>query len=211
MKGRQLPWIVAAIALIAFIASFSELQRMRRRFGEVTHHQFHDHQDVRRYIIKAAMADLDHPIVVIGDSITEMARFPKTIGDRPVVNAGIGGASIEDFEVLAPGLLENANPSLIVVALGTNDDATAIGRHYAALLLSLKRISPRLLAVSVTPQGGADLKNEQIEDAAARAGVPLIRIKLPDGSLLPDDLHLNGSGYQKWIPALVAAISDALA
>jgi hypothetical protein len=85
---RAFPRVIAIVATVAFVASFSELQRIRTRFGEVTRHQFHDHQDVRAYMIKAALADLDQPIVVLGDSITEMARLPETINGHPVVNAG---------------------------------------------------------------------------------------------------------------------------
>jgi hypothetical protein len=66
-----------SILTVAFVASFSELQRMRARFSEVTRHQYHDRQDVRAYMIKAALAELDQPIVVL--SITEMARLPETI------------------------------------------------------------------------------------------------------------------------------------
>jgi hypothetical protein len=60
---------------------------MRARFGDVTRHQFHDYQDVRLFMIRAALDELDQPIVIIGDSITEMSRLPETIYGRPVVNA----------------------------------------------------------------------------------------------------------------------------
>lgn len=206
---RAAPWIIAAIAIVAFGASFSELQRMRGRFGEVTRHQFHDHQDVRQFEIKAALIDAQSPIVVIGDSITEMARLPEEIGGHPVVNAGIGGASIEDFQVLARNIFQRSTPSLIVVALGTND-GPSIRPQYAALLSSLKAFSPRLLALGLTPQDGASAKNDQIKDAAESEGVRYIEMPLPDGSILPDRIHLNAAGYRVWTPALVAAISGPL-
>jgi hypothetical protein len=49
-------------------------------------------------MIRAAMEGLDRPIVILGDSITEMARLPETIGTHPVVNAEIGGATIAVFD-----------------------------------------------------------------------------------------------------------------
>jgi hypothetical protein len=108
----SIPWFVAIIAVIAFAASFSELQRMRGRFGEVTRHHVHDHKDVRQFMIGAALAGTDRPIVVFGDSITEMARLPETIEGHPVVNAGIGDTLIIEFVSLAPKLLEGVEPSL---------------------------------------------------------------------------------------------------
>ena len=48
--------------------------RFMQRFGEVSRHQFHDHQDVREFMIRAALDGLTEPAVVIGDSITEMSQ-----------------------------------------------------------------------------------------------------------------------------------------
>ena len=36
----------------------------------------HPHFDVRKFIIRAALQDAEKPIVVIGDSITEMGEIP---------------------------------------------------------------------------------------------------------------------------------------
>jgi hypothetical protein len=107
---RAIPWTLAVLFFVAFVASFSELQRMRVRFGEVTRHNFHDHQDVREFIIRAALDGLDRPVVIFGDSLVEMAEFPKAICGRPVVNAGIGGSKTSDFLRMAPLLLEHSTP-----------------------------------------------------------------------------------------------------
>ena len=206
---HAIPWIIAVTLLVAFGASYSELQRMRGRFGEVTRHQFHDHKDVRHFIIKAALVGLDHPIVVIGDSITEMARLPETIGDKPVVNAGIGGATIADFQAIAPRLLQDSSPSLIVIALGANDaGSNSVQRDYTALLSTLKKLTPRLLVIAVTPMDGSDLINAQIKTVADSEGVQFVEMPVPKGSMLPDRIHLTTAGYRKWTPALVAAISE---
>jgi hypothetical protein len=37
---RAFPSVIAIVATLAFVASFSEIQRMRTRFGEVIRHQF---------------------------------------------------------------------------------------------------------------------------------------------------------------------------
>jgi GDSL-like lipase/acylhydrolase family protein len=209
MRGRQLPWIVAAIALIAFVASFTELQRMRRRFGEVTHHQFHDHQDVRRYIIKAALAGLDQPIVVIGDSITEMARLPDTICGRPVVNAGIGGATIRDFQSLSIWD-DTARPSLIVIALGANDAAADdAAQDFSILISRLKAMTPNILAVAVASPDPSQATNRKIALAAHAADIPLIDEPIPAEDIF-DGMHLKRSGYAIWIPSVVGAAESSL-
>jgi len=205
---RTLPWVIAVVATVAFVASFSELQRMRVRFGEVTSHQFHDHQDVRAYMIRAALADLDQPIVVLGDSITEMARLPETINGHSVVNAGVGGAGIGDFISLAPRLLDGVKPSLCVVALGANDiGSTSAGVHYTVMLSRLKTICPKLLAYAVIPLEGSDLINKQIRAAAEVDSVPFVETPVPPGATLPDHIHLNAAGQRAWTAGLVAAIA----
>lgn len=69
------------------------------------------------------------------------------------------------------------------------------------------KFSLKVLAVAVTKQEGFEQNNFEIESAAANASVPLICIKLPPGSTLPDHLHLNAAGYMRWTPDLVAAIT----
>jgi hypothetical protein len=205
---RAFHWVLVVVGFVGFAASFSELQRMRGRFGEATRHHIHDHQDARQFMIRAALADLHQPIVVIGDSITEMAKLPEAIGDKPVVNAGISGATISDFFPLVPRILDGARPSLCAIALGANDVGSSLARlDYAALLLRLKTLCPSILAFAVTPMNGSDMINTQIRAAALDADVPFVEMPLPDGSTLADHIHLNTFGYRTWIPALVAAIS----
>jgi lysophospholipase L1-like esterase len=200
---RTASWVIAAVALIAFAAAFSELQRMRQRFGEVTRHQFHDHRDVRQFMIRAALDGLDQPIVFLGDSITEMARLPESIAGHPVVNAGIGGALISDID--APRLLDGSKPHLIVVALGANDiGSTSVETAYAALLSQLKQISPRLLAVAVTPMTRAQEVNAAIKAAAQREKVEFIEPAYPEGIVMEDGTHLKSAGYKIWLPSIVS-------
>jgi hypothetical protein len=114
---RTVPWVIAAVCFLAFGASYLELQRVRQRFGEVTQRPYHDDQDVRQLIIKAALADASEPIVMIGDSITEMAPLPAEIAGHPVVDAGIGGISTSGYKLLAAPLFEGVRPYAVVIAL----------------------------------------------------------------------------------------------
>lgn len=149
---RAMPWFIATVFAIAFAASFSELQRMRSRFGEVTQHKVHDHQDVRRIVIRAQLAETDSPIVIIGDSITEMAHFPERISGKRVINAGIGGATIRDYIVQAPKILDGSRPSLIVVAIGANDIGSVTRQADLDNLLSVLKPRAPILVVDL-PNG----------------------------------------------------------
>lgn len=189
------------------------MQRAREHLAELNRYQVrnHLHFQVREFMIRIALQQADRPVVVIGDSITEMARLPETIDERPVVNAGVGGATIEDFQRLGPDLLHDAKPSFVAVALGTNNvGSNSIRQNYADLLKKLKKYSPRLLAVAVPPRDGSDQINPQIKDAAESEGVPFLEMPLPEGSTIADRIHLNAAGYSKWTPAIVSRLSREL-
>lgn len=204
----MLPWLIAGVAIMAFGATFSELERLRVRFGEVTRHKFHDHQDVRQAMIRMALSNLDQPIVVMGDSLTEMARFPETICGKPVVNAGVGGATISDFNFLAPRLLDGVTPSLVVVALGANDAGSlTVQRDYSALVSKLGKLAPILIAMPAVGLGAAEV-NGAIDAALEGEKVSLVEVTIKDG-FLKDGIHLSATGYKTWTPAIVASVSNA--
>ncbi|MFU0448745.1 SGNH/GDSL hydrolase family protein, partial [Pseudocitrobacter faecalis] len=79
--------------------------------------------------------------VFMGDSITEMARLPEAIAGRPVVNAGIAGATVDDFNSIALSLLDDHKPSVIVIELGTNNQLGTIRTGYRSLLQKLRGTS----------------------------------------------------------------------
>jgi len=174
---------------------------MRKRFGEVTHHQYHDHQDIRKFEIRAAVDGLDSPIVVLGDSIVEMARLPETLCGKPVLNAGIGGSTSADFLYLTPKLLKGVKPAFVVVALGANDgNAQAAQKDYGTLLTLLKGIAPRVLAIPTTSV------DEVYRGEANSVRVPFLEISMPKEMMI-DDVHFNAMGYRRWTHALVDSIT----
>jgi len=197
---RAVPWIVAAVAAVGLAATFLELQRERGRQGR--HPALY-----REFIIRSELAEATAPILVIGDSITEGARLPREIGGRAVVNGGISGATVEDFERIAPALVAG-KPSFVVIALGTNGTAESLRTSYPALLSRLKPLSALVMAVGVTPQAGAELKNAAIKAAADREGIHFFTVALPAGSTRLDGIHLNDAGYRIYTSALAAEISD---
>jgi lysophospholipase L1-like esterase len=199
---RAIPWIIAAIALLGLAASFFELQRERDR-------QRRHHALFREFVIRSDLAEAKAPILVIGDSITEGAKFPREIAGRTVINGGISGATVEDFERIVPTLVAG-KPSFVVIALGTNNTAESLRASYPALLHRLKALSPNIMAVGVTPQADAELKNAAIKAAADREGIRFFTVPLPAGSTRLDGVHLNDAGYRIYTPTLTAEISDRI-
>ena len=203
---RALPWILAITFLVGFVASFTELQRMRNRFGEVSQHRFHDHAAVREFMIRAALTGATAPIVVLGDSITEMAPLSRQLCGRPVVNAGVGGQTIREARQLAPRLLEDQGAFLLVLAVGANDAGSPTAqRDFADLIDAARPLSTRpLVAIAVAADGAT---NQAIEAAAVARGIRFIDPHLPSGTKMLDGIHFTAAAYQAWVPALEAAIS----
>jgi lysophospholipase L1-like esterase len=67
-------------------------------------------------------------------------------------------------------------------------------------------LSPRLLAIAVTPARGSESINIAVKAAAQSEGVQFVEMPMPVGSTLADHIHLNAAGYRIWTPALVTAI-----
>lgn len=203
---RALPWVLAITFLVGFVASFAELQRMRNRFGEVSQHTFHDHAAVREFMIRAALTGAAAPIVVLGDSVTEMAPLPRKLCGRPVINAGVGGQTIREAKRLARRLLEEQGAFLLVLAVGANDAGSPTAqRDFVDLVETVKRLSTRpLVAIAVAAD---EATNRAIEAAAVARGIRFADPHLPPGAKMPDGIHFTAAAYRAWVPALEAAIS----
>lgn len=220
---RALPWLVSAVLLVAFGASFSELQRMRKRFGEAsTPVHYHVHADVRRAIIAQQLARTDAPIVVLGDSLIEAATLPSEICGRPVVNAGIGGATLMDFRVAGLQFLSGSRPALIFIALGMND---AWGRSQTfesdltQLIEQARRISPNVAAFGIpAAEAGAlvddsaalnEAITKQNQTYAKTMGAAFSRPPSLGGGHTIDGIHIAPGAYKQWAGSLIAAIETA--
>jgi lysophospholipase L1-like esterase len=199
-----LPWIVAVICFVAFGASSSEVHRLKTRIGAVSRHVVHDHADVRRFMIAAKLAETDQPVVVYGDSITEMAELPRQLCGRTVVNAGIGGMASWEAAQMASRLFER-QPFLIALAFGANDvGSSAIEQNYSELIRTAKRLSPRVISISDT----ADLATESaIGRAAVAAELLYTNPAIPPALKMADGIHYTAAAYRIWLAALEAAIT----
>jgi lysophospholipase L1-like esterase len=194
----------------------------------------HEHGDVRLFMIHAHLARATHPIVVLGDSITEAATLPDAICNHPVVNAGIGGVGVDELLAVAPSLLQGKDPALVVVAIGTNDAHASEGQEerfrasYARLLRTLAGVSPRLAVANIPPvapggpltqavhldPGLIDRFNQVLPNLADAAGASFIDIHqalTADGPpAMLDGVHLAPATYDLWDAAMLKGIKTAL-
>jgi hypothetical protein len=182
--------------------------------------------DIRVFVIRSQLSQADHPVVFIGDSITEAALLPASICGRGVINAGIGGVSAPYYSSLVNKLFENTSISAAIVALGTND---AMPRNanfrsdYESLLNSLVSRTKKLVLVGLPPtEDGllgshidaeqADLTNLTISQIAQERKLPFVDLRsvFQEGKATIDGIHLSAAGYHWWTPAIVKAASAAL-
>jgi lysophospholipase L1-like esterase len=196
---KAVPWIIAAVCFLAFGASCLQLQRMRRRL-----HAYQDHRDVRQFVIRAALADASQPIVVIGDSITEMAPLPAEIAGHPVVNAGIVGISTAGYKLLARRFFEGFHPYAVAIALGANDIGSSNLRADANELIAvIKTFTPRIVVSSTATDQAT---SSQIREAAEGSGVRFVEADIPETLKMKDGVHFTAAGYRVWLPQITSAV-----
>ncbi|MBR1249408.1 SGNH/GDSL hydrolase family protein [Bradyrhizobium sp. AUGA SZCCT0169] len=199
---RAIPWILAIVSTIAFAASFSELTRVRKRFGEITQHTFHDHTDVRQAIIRTSLSQATRPIIIVGDSIAEMAPLPIEVSGHEVINAGIGGITSRELVWISPRFLEGVTATLIVVSTGANDVGSALNvEEYSKLLRVLKPHAQQLLVMPST-QDEAVITN--LKKACVDNAVDILVVAIPTEGRMPDGVHLNRTGYRIWMQTLAS-------
>lgn len=167
----------------------------------------------------------NHPIVFLGDSITDEGDWSKLFPDLPVENRGIGGDT-------TLGVLNRLDqiiamkPSQIFLMIGTNDlcfgrsiSATTTNYHNILNRLHTKLPNTKIYVQSVLPfndtifpsrslRTNKNIKqlNIEIKKLAQSYNYPYIDLtpafSAPDGRLPAsytiDGLHLNDSGYLLW-------------
>jgi lysophospholipase L1-like esterase len=224
---RIFPWIFTAILTVALIATFVELEKTKAKLTVATRPLlFHVHADVRREIIRQQVARATNPIIIVGDSIVEAATLPAFLCGHPVVNAGIGGATVTDFRLAGTDFLGKSKPSLVVIALGMNDalgQSASFAGDMGSFLAMVRTTSPDILGFGITDtENGALVKDSARTNqiiAAENADYSDIMNSTEQRFAMPppfhahhtiDGVHLNGSAYDAWLAELVAAISNRL-
>ena len=139
--------------------------------------------------------------LVIGDSLTEIGRWPTMCGHDPVA-AGISGARSDTWLPRAKAIADTVKPAFAVLALGTND-VLSQGRlgPYEELAASLSGY--RLVAVPVhqmpaAPPAAVREANRRIAKAAAPTAEAIV-------AATTDGVHLTAEDYARWFGAIEKA------
>jgi hexosaminidase len=172
----------------------------------------------------SAMPTIDQPIIMLGDSITEGARWNELFNNPNVINRGIGGDTSSGVLKRLDEVIRH-KPRKLFLMIGTNDigfglDTQTIVRNIESILTQVKEQSPstEIFVQSVLPVNisasspflhnnkGILLLNEQIKKQCAGLNIEYIDLHLHflDGNenlrseLTNDGLHLLGTGYLLW-------------
>lgn len=136
-------------------------------------------------------------IVMLGDSHTQIANWPKLTGCDAIANFGVGGNTSEQMLARVPSVVAAAPRAVFVMA----DDDVADSVDTQANVAKIK---------SVLGAAGIDVF---VQSPPVHASGPLSNGVHPDvvipfdvSDLLPDGIHLRRSGYAKWRDALAPMI-----
>lgn len=120
--------------------------------------QARDHWDVRLAISKLQVLTVGTGgVLMIGDSITEQFWWTTIAGQR-IVNAGQGGAGIDEAIIVADEMLPVAKPKVVALMIGVNDcvrgaeaNPTAWGVKYRMLLAKIHAAGAVPVPVNILP------------------------------------------------------------
>ncbi|HET6884195.1 MAG TPA: platelet-activating factor acetylhydrolase IB subunit [Pirellulales bacterium] len=188
---------------------------------------------------RASQGDVD--LIFIGDSITEgwagdrgKDVWQKFYGSRKAMNAGISGDRTQHvLWRLEHGNLDNIQPKLAVVMIGTNNSGTDspndIAAGVTAIVERLREKLPdtKVLLLGIFPRGkNADDPNRTVNVATNEIiktlndGKSVYYLDISndflsaDGRLpsevMPDLLHPNQRGYEIWAEAIEPKVAELL-
>ena len=117
-----------------------------------------DHWDVRLAISKLQVLTVGTGgVLMIGDSITEQFWW-TTIGGQRIINAGQGGAGIDQALIVADAMLPVAKPKVVALMIGVNDcvrggeaDPVAWGQKYRTLLAKIHAAGAVPIPINILP------------------------------------------------------------
>lgn len=166
-------------------------------------------------------------VIFIGDSVVQYAPLPSTICGRTVVNAGVGGVTVDWISNVVQNWFAGSRPSLVILAAGVNDAipnrhvSTSFRSSYAKIIRNLVRVAP-VIVVAIAPikPGPTTVKvgydpdlipkfNEAIK---SQAGIIVVdeTERLSSPVTTTDGIHFSREGYAIWLDAIRAAAAKAI-
>lgn len=217
-------WGLACLLMGSLIGQAAETGSQNKFEGEVAAYEAADRRQ----------APPARPVLFVGSSSLRMWEdLPAAFPDRPVLNRGFGGSTMDDLLHFRERLVLRYRPRVVAVYEGDNDLAQGqtperVLERYREFLDWMQRELPGtrviLLAVKPSPTRQKLLEAQRIVNAGLlrfateRPGVyfadtfsPLLNAEgLPDPRwFVKDQLHLNGDGYRVWVPLLRGALDLA--
>ncbi len=203
--------------------------------GEQVAHLDRYEQEIQKFeeADKAKMPAKSGILFVGSSSIRMWQSAEKDFAPMPVLNRGFGGSTLPEVTYYAERIIVKYQPRLIVFYCGENDivegAAPAVAfQNFKKLcgILEQKMPATPMLFISQKPSNDRwkiwkeiDQYNDMVRQFAL-SRPNLLRFAdvrelmktssgTPDSSLfLPDQLHLNEKGYQKWVALLKPVISE---
>ncbi len=235
MKRMMIPFLTAALSVCALFAQQHSITPMPRDANWI--------KRVERDAAQARKGGWD--VVFIGDSITDFWQthgrdeWAKAFAPFKALNLGISADRTEHvLWRLDNGQLENNQPKLFIVMIGTNNTGhrPASEESTADTVAGIKAILDRLAQKAphskvllhaifprgATPQDAHRQRNEainaEIQKFADNKRVFWMNINdkflQPDGTLskeiMPDLLHPNAKGYAIWAEAILPFIQKSV-
>lgn len=221
------PWIISGFL-------FAKLHEVRTRLSIETTARMADgdrrsvefHNQMREDQIGSELANAVHPVVFIGDSVTERAQLPADICGHSIVNAGIAGIGISRALPVAERLARTA-PAAVVIAVGINDAMKTEwldGLHqqtfklaYQATIAAALLSTPNVMVASLAPVDLAGSVGRLVDRdgyTAIENTIHDLPVKQIDLSSLAadtiDGVHFSPSGKEAWTSKMVAGVKIAL-
>jgi len=180
-------------------------------------------------------------VLFVGDSITQgwegkgaAKVWDKYFGDLKPMNAGIGGDRTQHvLWRLQNGNLENINPKLMVMMIGTNNSGSDSAADIAAGIKEIvkyyreARPDSKVLLLAIFPRSEKPDNHRAVVAEASKLAADVADGKMvhyldigekflqPDGTIskdiMPDFLHLSEAGYTIWAESITPKIKELLA
>lgn len=221
---RQLIFVAVSSLAIGTVFTYFTMHFLKSNNSENIHYIS------RTTAIISQLKQHDYQVLILGDSIVELAYINKVCG-KDALNAGLSGAKIKDVNSLAHKLFGNLKLKLVIIAVGVNDthpdDQTNLEEfknYYNDTLSLLKKSKINVIVFNIEPVADYrkfdkskyfdNIRITKLNSIVSGLNVPVIDLwtlmHKSNTNLLPetytdDGVHPNVNGYRKWN----AALSDA--
>lgn len=171
--------------------------------------------------------DQESVVLAFGDSLThgtgapDGQSYPDVLSqllNRPVINLGVPGEVTAAGLKRLPDVLNQYNPTLVILCLGGNDflrrlDESETSRNLKAMIELIQQHGANLVLVAVPKLGfGLGIPKFYLE-IAKQYSIPLqediLLELLGDNSMKSDSIHPNATGYRLMAKAIHEVINEA--